>query len=155
MLEREPDSLIDACDRMVRSLPNSGFVQGAVGVFIAATGDYARALEHYRLSMELVPRYPGWFHLTPCFDHYHRGEYQDALREANRIDVLDFYWEHLLRASLLAYLGRREETERARDALLESVPDFHRRADEVIGLYTLDPPLANKIRRGLEMAGAL
>jgi TolB-like protein len=155
LLERDPSSIQDACERMVHSLPNSGFVHGTAGLFIAATGDYERAMAHYQRSMELVPRYPGWFHLTPCLSHYHRGEYQQALREANRIDTIDFYWEHLLKASLLAYLGRKPEADRARDSLLAAVPDFTERAEDLIQLYSLDPPLIIKIRRGLQLAGAL
>ena len=71
------------------------------------------------------------------------------------MDMIDFYWEHLLKASLNAYLGRKNETERSKEELLQAVPDFGERADDIIRLYTLDPPLANKIRRGLQLADIL
>ena len=113
----------------------------------------SRALDHYHRALDLNPRHPGWFHLIPCFAHFHRGEYELALREANRIETLDFYWENLIKASLLGFLGRRDEAAGEAAELLEAVPDFATRRDQLAGLYVLGPPLLHKIHRGLDLAG--
>ncbi len=155
MLEGDLDTVRNAARRMVECLPNSAFILGCSAFFLATVGDHEKAMAHYRDSLALNLRHPAWFHLVPCFDHFQRGEFELALKAVNRIGLNDFFWEQLLKASLLGHLGRSEEAAEQADRLLAYVPDFARRADDIIAIYALHPPLAMRVRRGLELAGTI
>ena len=40
-----------------------------------------------RRAMELNPNHAGWMHFAPLWEHFHKGEYEQALERANRVDV--------------------------------------------------------------------
>lgn len=153
MLIDDKDSVADACRRMLDANPNSGFITGTAAFFLATIGEYDQAITRYRDSIELNPRYPFWFQLVPCFYHLIRSEYEMALRAANQIDMRSFFWRQLLTASISGYLGRKDAAAEELSRLQQSLPDFAARHREIISIYALDPAMAIKLERGLELAG--
>ena len=59
--------------------------------------------------MELNANHAGWMHFAPLWDHFHKGEYEQALECANRVDVPGLFWPYLVMASACGHLGRRAE----------------------------------------------
>jgi class 3 adenylate cyclase len=77
-------------------------------------GEFERGTAIVRRAMELNPNHAGWMHFAPLWDHFHRGEYEQALECANRVDVPGLFWPYLAMASACGHLGRRAEAAAAR-----------------------------------------
>lgn len=92
-----------------------------------------------------------WF--PYALDHYRRGQYAEALIAARRLNLPDFFWEHLFIAMICGQLGRRAEAQTALARLLELRPDLVTAAAEVIGIIVLDPALVAHCLDGLRKAG--
>ncbi|MEH6593685.1 MAG: hypothetical protein V7746_25685 [Halioglobus sp.] len=155
MLTGDLYAVADASHSMVQYLPNSAFVLGSAGFFLATIGEDKNAMDYHNQSLELNLRHPAWFYITPCFYNINRGQYELALRYAGLIGLNDFFWEQILKASLLGHLGRYDAARIEGKKLLTQIPDFIARHDQLICVYALYPPLARQIKRGLELAGIL
>ena len=86
---------------------------GILGLQIVHTGQFERGTTIVRRAMELNPNHAGWMHFAPLWDHFHKGEYEQALECANRVDVPGRFWAYLVMASACGHLGRRTEAEAA------------------------------------------
>jgi len=98
---------------------------GILGLQIVHTGEFERGTAIVRRAMELNANHAGWMHFAPLWDHFHNGEYEQALecakpRGRSRI----FFWPYLVMASACGHLGRRLEAAAAVRDLLALDPEF-------------------------------
>ncbi len=64
-----------------------------------------------------------------------------------------FFWDPLLRAAALGWLGKDQEAARAGVELLHLRPDFSSKSTFLIGCYVKFESLANALLDGLRKAG--
>ena len=69
---------------------------GILGLQIVHTGEFERGAAIVRRAMELNPNHAGWMHFAPLWEHFHKGEYEQALERANRVDVPGLFWPYLV-----------------------------------------------------------
>src|SRR5690348_5812261 len=103
--------------------------------------------------MELNANHAGWMHFAPLWEHFHRGEYEQALERANRVDVPGLFWPYLVMASACGHLGRRGEAESAVRDLLALDPEFAAHARSNVGTWHFASGLMDPILEGLRKAG--
>ena len=132
---------------------------GILGLQIVHTGQFERGTAIVRRAMELNPNHAGWMHFAPLWDYFHKGEYEQALECANRVDVPGLFWPYLVMASTCGHLGRRAEAEAAVKDLLALDPEFgvHVRSNVESWHFAsglLDPILEGLRKAGLEIADA-
>jgi hypothetical protein len=92
-------------------------------------------------------------HFAPLWEHFHKGEYEQALERANRVDVPGLFWPFLVVASACGHLGRRAEAAAAVRDLLALDPDFAAHARSNVGTWHFASGLMEPILEGLRKAG--
>jgi TolB-like protein/Tfp pilus assembly protein PilF len=126
---------------------------GTLGLQIVHTGEFERGTAIVRRAMELNANHAGWMHFAPLWDHFHKGEYEQALECANRVDVPGLFWPFLVMASACGHLGRRAEAQAAVRDLLALDPEFAAHARSNVATWHFASGLMEPILEGLRKAG--
>jgi tetratricopeptide (TPR) repeat protein len=142
-----------AAERGMALNPLNTDALGILGLQIVHTGQFERGTAIVRRAMELNPNHAGWMHFAPLWDHFHKGEYEQALECANRVDVPGLFWPYLVMASACGYLGRRAEAAAAVRDLLALDPEFAAHARSNVGSWHFASGLMDPILEGLRKAG--
>jgi len=128
---------------------------GILGLQIVHTGEFERGTAIVRRAMELNANHAGWMHFAPLWEHFHKGEYEQALECANRVDVPGLFWPYLVVASACGHLGRRAEAAAAVRDLLALDPEFAAHARSNIESWHFASGLLEPVLEGLRKAGLL
>jgi TolB-like protein/Tfp pilus assembly protein PilF len=142
-----------AAERAMALNPLNTDALGILGLQIVHTGEFERGTAIVRRAMELNPNHAGWMHFAPLWDHFHRGEYEQALECANRVDVPGLFWPYLAMASACGHLGRRAEAAAAIRDLLALDPEFAAHARSNVATWHFASGLMEPILEGLRKAG--
>ena len=142
-----------AAERAMALNPLNTDAVGILGLQIVHTGEFERGAAIVRRAMELNANHAGWMHFAPLWEHFHKGEYEQALERANRVDVPGLFWPYLVMASACGHLGRRVEAEAAVRDLLALDPEFAAHARSNVGTWHFASGLMDPILDGLRKAG--
>ncbi len=142
-----------AAERAMALNPLNTDAVGILGLQIVHTGEFARGATIVRRAMELNPNHAGWMHFAPLWEHFHKGEYEQALERANRVDVPGHFWPFLVVASACGHLGRRAEAAAAVRDLLALDPEFAAHARSNVATWHFASGLMDPILDGLRKAG--
>jgi adenylate cyclase len=142
-----------AAERAMALNPLNTDALGILGLQIVHTGEFERGTAIVRRAMELNPNHAGWMHFAPLWNHFHKGEYEEALACANRVDVPGLFWPFLVMASACGHLGRRSEAAAAVRDLLALDPEFAAHARSNVGTWHFASGLMEPILEGLRKAG--
>src|SRR5438876_6888531 len=142
-----------AAERAMALNPLNTDLLGILGLQIVHTGEFERGTAIVRRAMELNANHAGWMHFAPLWDHFHKGEYAQALECANRVDVPGLFWPYLVMASACGHLGRRAEAAAAVRDLLALDPEFAAHARSNVGTWHFASGLMDPILEGLRKAG--
>ncbi len=143
-----------AAERAMALNPLNTDAVGILGLQIVHTGEFERGATIVRRAMELNANHAGWMHFAPLWEHFHKGEYEQALERANRVDVPGLFWPYLVVASACGHLGRRAEAEAAVRDLLALDPEFAAHARSNVGSWHFASGLMEPILDGLAQGGA-
>lgn len=91
--------------------PNDPEILAEVGHYLSFQGEYARGSELSDRAKALNPLHPGWYHFSAALLHFHQRQYEDVLKDVQRISMPSFYWTQLLNASTYGHLNRGEARE--------------------------------------------
>ena len=142
-----------AAERAMALNPLNTDALGILGLEIVHTGEFERGTAIVRRAMELNPNHAGWMHFAPLWNHFHKGEYEQALECANRVDVPGLFWPFLVMASACGHLGRRAEAKAAVRDLLALDPEFAAHARSNVGTWHFASGIMEPILEGLRKAG--
>ncbi len=142
-----------AAERAMALNPLNTDALGILGLQIVHTGEFERGAAIVRRAMELNANHAGWMHFAPLWEHFHKGEYEQALERANRVDVPGLFWPYLVVASACGHLGRRAEAAAAVRDLLALDPEFAAHARSNIGTWHFASGLMEPLLEGLSKAG--
>ncbi|HKP36436.1 MAG TPA: hypothetical protein VJT71_06230, partial [Pyrinomonadaceae bacterium] len=142
-----------AAERAMALNPLNTDALGILGLQIVHTGEFERGTAIVRRAMELNPNHAGWMHFAPLWNHFQKGEYEQALACANRVDVPGLFWPFLVMASACGHLGRRAEAAAAVRDLLVLDPEFAAHARSNVGTWHFASGLMEPILEGLRKAG--
>jgi TolB-like protein/cytochrome c-type biogenesis protein CcmH/NrfG len=122
---------VAACEHGLSINPNSHLILGDMGIFLAALGRTAEAIDACRLALRLSPRDPSnfWRHAGIATAHFVSGDYEAALQEAKVVarSRPTFLRGHLLCAAAAAALDRPEEAQVAVRYCLAQQPSLRTR----------------------------
>jgi TolB-like protein/Tfp pilus assembly protein PilF len=142
-----------AAERAMALNPLNTDAVGILGLQIVHTGEFQRGTEIVRRAMELNANHAGWMHFAPLWEHFHKGDYEQALECANRVDVPGLFWPYLVMAAACGHLGRRAEAEAAVRDLLALDPEFAAHARSNIESWHFASGLLEPLLEGLRQAG--
>jgi TolB-like protein/Tfp pilus assembly protein PilF len=149
----EIDAFLAQSERALAVNPNSADLLSAMGAFICYAGKWEQGLTLMKNAAALNPNMPGWLNIPFYFDHYRRGEFEQALLRARRINMPEWYWTHVLLAAAYGQLGRRKEAESSLAKLLALRPDFKQSAREILHVRLKTEALLDLTLHGLRKAG--
>src|SRR6184192_4333350 len=142
-----------AAERAMALNPLNTDAVGILGLQIVHTGEFERGTAIVRRAMELNANHAGWMHFAPLWDHFHKGEYEEALECANRVDMPGLFWPFLVMASACGHLGRHAEAKAAVRDLLALDPEFAAHARSNVGTWHFASGPMDPILEGLRKAG--
>jgi len=142
-----------AAERAIALNPLAGYTVAFIGQLIAMAGDWERGLAYNRRAQSLNPRHAGWYHFAPFWDHFRKGEYEQALDEMQQVNMPGYHWTHVSLAAVNGLLGREKAAEKALQEALAMVPNV---ADEIadgLKLWHLWEEVGPSFIEGLKKAG--
>src|SRR5207248_3238972 len=142
-----------AAERAMALNPLNTDALGILGLLIVHTGEFDRGTAIVRRAMELNPNHAGWMHFAPLWNHFRKGEYEEALGCANRVDVPGLFWLSWVMAWACGHLGRRTEAAAAVRDLLALDPEFAAHVRSNVGTWHFASGLMDPILEGLRKAG--
>jgi hypothetical protein len=99
------------------------------------------------------PCHPGWFNPALFVDDFLHGYYEGALQQTSKSGFDVGFWGALLRAVVLAKIGRAADARDAAEALLVMIPDFEQRAADLMRRPILSETIVEALLDGLGAAG--
>jgi adenylate cyclase len=153
VLKNDRETAITASERMIALNPSAAFMVGAAGTWLGLAEEYDRGIEYIQRSIKMAPFFPGWFHFIPFARHFQSGKYEQALIEADKINLSNWFWDPLVRAATLGQLGRSEQAQAAYNELLAIKPNFDAEAHYFVNALLMDEVLIEGLFEGLGKAG--
>ena len=98
-----------ATEKAIALNPNHAEMVADIGIHLCWTGSLEPCHELIMRAMRLDPHYPPWLHFATFYYYYLTGNYEQALAESLKIDMPDFYWTHVARATAYGKLGQLEK----------------------------------------------
>jgi len=141
-----------AADRALALNPLDASVRAYLGLLIASAGEWDRGCQMVESAMRLNPNCPGYFYFAQCRNAYRLGKYEETLEGVARINMPNYFHVPALQAAALGRLGRREDAQKAVQALLALRPDFGAVARREYAKW-YDPAQVEDIIDGLRKAG--
>ena len=83
-----------------------------------------RGIVLVRKAIALDPFHPTWFDFTIARYHFDRGDYEEALAAARKVDLPGHFWLPVFLAAIYAELGRQSDARSALEELLRLYPGF-------------------------------
>jgi TolB-like protein/cytochrome c-type biogenesis protein CcmH/NrfG len=145
----------ETAERAMSLNPRDGSTLAYMAIMIAFSGDWERGMALTQRAIELNRHHPGWYHNVAFHHHYRKGEYEEALQAAKRINMPEFHWMHLMTAAACGMLGRHEEARTAIESLRKYTPTFLDLENvlEDIGMWDPDHDEVERLLQGLQKAG--
>jgi adenylate cyclase len=119
----ELDAFFAEAERAIELNPNGADALAMLGERLQYLGD-ERGIALVRKAATLDPFHPTWFNFTIAHHHFERGEYEEALIAARKLEIPDFFWPQVFLTAIYAELGREREAQSAREELLRLYPSF-------------------------------
>ena len=150
---RELGPFRQAADRVVALNPRDAAQVGQMGQIIAFSGDWTSGLPVLERAKQLNPHHFGWLHFAHHFDHYRKGEYDQALEAAERISMPGYDMQCLVLAATCGQLGRFDEARAHVDTLLTVGPELAGNVRKECSKWLASDELVEHIVDGLRKAG--
>jgi tetratricopeptide (TPR) repeat protein len=121
--QHELDAFLPEAERAIALNPSNADVLGTLGQRFYFAGN-EQGIAFVRKAMKLDPFHPPWFYFTIADRHFDKGEYEEALAEAQKINIPGFFWVPVFLAAIYAELGRESEARSALEDLFRLYPGF-------------------------------
>ena len=142
----EVDSFFAWAERALAMNVGNATALASLGGKMLQAGRVDEGLSLVLKGAKLNPRYPSWYNYYISGGHYMRGEYEESLTSALRLDW-GINWDYVYRAVAYAQLGRISEARNEIEALEKIDPEF---GDEVWQRFRIFNFPDDRIRQYLE-----
>jgi TolB-like protein/tetratricopeptide (TPR) repeat protein len=115
--DRDEAGLLEAVDRVLRINPRASNAVAWMGNVLTHTGAYDRGCQITDRAMALNASHAGWYHFAPFNRAFARGDFNEALKSARRVNIAGFHWMHIAIAAAAGHLGLSAEGAAAVEAL--------------------------------------
>jgi tetratricopeptide (TPR) repeat protein len=119
----ELEAFFAEAERALALNPNDPGVLASLGTPLHYAGD-ERGIAFVRKALKLDPFHPTMGYMPIADHHFERGEYEEALAAARRVNVPDHYYAPLILAAIYAELGRPSDARSAVEELTRIWPGF-------------------------------
>jgi tetratricopeptide (TPR) repeat protein len=143
----------EAGERGLALNPNDSETMAELGFRRCLIGEWQRGLPLVKEAFARNPALPDGYRVAIFLDDYMNGHYEEALAEANRIDLPNIVFGPVMQAMALAQLGRTVEARAAVDQVLAIDPAYGDKVVADLENRNVYPALIGIIAAGLRKAG--
>ena len=140
-------------DKAISLNPNSADTLASLASSMCFIGDWDRGVAMATKAIRLSARPPSLFFWLPALNQYRKGEYQQALALAQKVDLPQFYRTHLLLAAIYGQLGRPEQARAAFVKLVDLLPEFATEGPVELRRVNYPEDLIAHLTEGMRKAG--
>ncbi|MCW2241244.1 tetratricopeptide repeat protein [Azospirillum canadense] len=152
-LRREPQLSIAAYERARALNPHGPDILADLGRCYSLVGDWQTGIPLIQEAYARNPAQPSWYRIVIATYHYVNGRYDEALAEAQRVDVPEFVLSHVALAMIHAQAGHKSDAAREVREILRLDPDFGAKIVPELERRNIAPPTIAKILDGVRKAG--
>lgn len=152
-LRREPKLSIAAYERARALNPHGPDILADLGRCYSLVGDWQTGIPLIQEAYARNPAQPSWYRIVIATYHYVNGRYDEALAEAQRVDVPDFVLSHVALAMIHAEAGHKDDAAREVRDILRLDPEFGAKIVPELERRNIAPPTIAKILDGVRKAG--
>ena len=135
------------------SFPNNSDIIGALGYYLSFAGEWEQGIALSHKAIALNPDHPTWVYFSPSVYAYVRGDYREALRWAERVEIPGFFRVYELLAVNYGQLGMQAEAAQAVSDLLSVYPSYPENARREFRKYFWNETQIENMLEGLREAG--
>ena len=146
-------SCVNELQKLLQLNPPSAYQIGVVGWDMCLCGQWKQGISMLKNAMQTNPYYPSWWHFALFLNFFRNEDYQQAYREAMRIDIKNVFWVPLIRAAVLGIIGEKSSARSEAKKLIQLKPEFVVNNRRLIGILVKDTQIVDKITLGLGNAG--
>lgn len=139
-------------ERMLGQNPPPSIL-GIGALLLIELGRDVEGMSLFARALAESPRPVPTLFVGPTLFHLARGDIQDALIQAQRIDAPEFLMSQVFWAALTAQVGQMERARRHAEIILSMQPEFSIHGTEIIDRWALPPNVAKNLIDGLRLAG--
>jgi TolB-like protein len=151
--QRDFDAFFAAAVRAIELNPNNARIVGRSGASLARADRWEQGVRLVRKAVAQNPYQAWWLHLTLSHDHYRRGEYEEALGEAQKISARTIPFIQMSLVAAYGQLGREAEARTALAELLRLDPNFPEHGRDELRKFFASEALIDHFMQGLRKAG--
>ena len=141
-------------ERAVALAPNDAMLLGGAGAHLCYSGSWERGFALMERAIELNPHHQTWYHIPYFYDAYRKGQDEDALAAARRINMPGFFWTYLMLAAAYGQLDMASEATGAVATLQELWPGYTiQMMIELHQLWNYEDDAIERMADGLRKAG--
>lgn len=152
-LQGDVEQSLVAGERALALNPNDPELAAALGFRYGLRADWGKAMPLLERAFADDPNLPSLYRQVTALHYYVAGRYEEALAEANRIDLPHYVYGHALRAIASAKTGQAELAKNSLQRILALEPNFAAEAVDDLRARNLHPSLIQAIVEGLKAAG--
>jgi len=153
LIQRNFEKVDIECNKTIELNPNDSYFVGGAGFWTSLAGNYEKGLSFIDKSLRLNPFYPHYFHHAYFLNHLNNDNYIEALDEAHKFDMHDYYWSHLDHAAAHGLLNQQQAASKCFNRLIGLLPDFVNHPREYISIFIPFEDQIDKVIEGLKVAG--
>ena len=120
----ELDAFHAEAERAIALNPSNAFTLAAMGQHLQFSGD-EKGVALVRKATKLDPFHPTWYYFAIAHYDFDRGEYEEALAAARKINIPGLFWPQIYLAAMHAELGRQSEAQFSVEELVRLYPGFN------------------------------
>lgn len=152
-LRREPQASIAAYETALQLNPNDSEILADLGRCYSLTGDWERGIPLLHEAFTRNPAQPGWYRIVFALHHYVHGRYDQALVEAQGLELRDVVLAHVALAMIYGQTGRKTEAVQEVGEILRLDPRYGEKVVAELERRNIHPAIIGKIVDGLQKAG--
>ncbi len=152
-LNQEPQQSIAAYEQALALNPNDSDILADLGRCYSVIGEWQKGIPLIREAFARNPAHPNWYRIVIALHHYMNGRYDEALAEAERVDLPEVILTHVALAMIHGEAGHKAEAAQAVQAILRLDPNFGEKAIAEFERRNIHPATIAKIVDGLQKAG--
>ena len=132
--------------------PNNSLILAQSGLFLALSGSWDKGIEMREHAMITNPAHPDFYYFPSTFNFYRQEQLNEALREASKIQMPDYFWTHFLLTIIYSALGDQKHAKRAAHKLTRLYPDIEEKARFELEKWNMQSEFIEKILNDLVLA---
>jgi adenylate cyclase len=153
LLQNELSAGLAEIHKAIKLNPKSLMFLDRIGYLMALLGDWEQGTAIIKKAMAANPYYNATVPHALWVDWIRQGNYEQAYLETLDFRLPGLFWEPLMKAVTMGFLGRETEGRRAVDDLLKCKPDFAHRGRTLIEYYIKFDDIVARMIDGLSRAG--